>query len=163
VPNTAVFGDVNFGNPLAADAEVVTASIGAAGQSDYYSFSGKAGDVINAEVISVVPNRFGAADVDSQIRLYMPDGTTLVPQGAGTATNDDEFESFDSALIDVVLPVTGTYYARVNASPFVSSDTGNYELFLYRFYVVPEPTSIALLMLGALMAVGSARRARTSA
>jgi hypothetical protein len=163
VPNTAVPGDLNFGKSLFADAEVVTASIATVGQADYYSFSGTAGDIINAEVISLVPDRFGAGDVDGAITMFMPDGVTPVVHGIGTAFNDDEFESFDSALIDIVLPATGTYYVRVNSSPLAPGDTGAYELYLYRFRtVIPEPASLSLLMLGALVAAGSARRARQS-
>ena len=164
VPNTAVPGDLVFGMSLFADAEVVTGSIIAPFETDMYSFSGVAGDIINAEAISLVPARFGVTDIDSLIELFMPDGVTPVVQGGGVAVNDDEFESFDSTLIDVVLPVTGTYFVRVGATPFVPFDTGDYELYLYRFraLAVPEPAALSLLMLGAVLAAGSTRRARLS-
>jgi hypothetical protein len=154
VPNTAIAGDFNFGKNLFADAEVVTGSIGATSQLDYYMFSGTVGDVINAEVVSTVPSRFGTTDINPQITLYRPDGTTVVALGTGSAFNDNEFESVDSALIDIVLPVTGTFYVKVNAA--TSTDTGNYELYLYRFRaeVIPEPATFALLPLALFVATG---------
>jgi len=161
MPNTAVLGDQNYGMNLFADAEVVTASIGAPGQLDFYSFAGTAGDIINAEVISLVPNRYGEttgpSNVDATITLLMPNGVSQVP---GPSFNDDEFESFDAALIDVVLPVTGTYYVRIGVTSFIPNDTGNYELFLFRFRAtpVPEPASLTLLALASFLSAGSLRR-----
>jgi hypothetical protein len=172
VPNTALPGDLNFGKALFADAEVITAAIiddgiPLSGESDYYSFSGFAGDVINAEVLSFVPNRLAPGNpVDPEIGLYMPDGATLVSLGAGFAFNDDEFESEDSALIDVILPTDGTYYVRVSASTASRpDDLGDYELFLYRFgaVTIPEPTTACLLVLGVFFAVGKGRRLRLAA
>jgi hypothetical protein len=158
VPNTAKPGDLRYGMNLYADAEVVTASINAAGQHDWYQFSGTAGDIINAEVMSVVPSRFGAFDIDPMIDIFMPNEVSLVPQGVGAAFNDDEFESLDSTLIDIVLPATGTFYARVRAFSF--GDTGNYELYLFRFRAeaVPEPAAVTLSACCALLAMGAARR-----
>jgi hypothetical protein len=162
VPNTALLGHQNHGMYLNADVEVVTGSIGAAGQLDYYSFSGTAGDRMNAEGISLVPLRYGAGagpnNVDTTLTLIMPDGVTPVP--GQPSFNDDEFESFDSALIDVLLPVTGTYYVRVGVTQFLPNDTGKYELYLYRFRTsaVPEPTTLVLVALGGLAALGSIRR-----
>jgi hypothetical protein len=164
VPNTAVPGDLRYGMSLSADAEVVTGSLSLPFEKDVYKFVGTAGDVINAEVISLVPARFGVTDIDALVELIMPDGVTFVAQGAGIAVNDDEFESFDATLIDIVLPVTGAYFVRVGATPFFPGDTGDYELFLYRFNArpVPEPGVLTLLVFGALFAVGSVRRRSSS-
>jgi hypothetical protein len=158
VPNTAIPGDLNFGKLLFADAEVVTGGLAAAGETDFYKFNGSAGDIINAEVLSVVPNRFGSFDIDPMIRIFRQDGITVVPQGAGVAFNDDEFESLDSALIDIVLPATETYYVQV--LPFSSSDTGNYELYLYRFRAIPEPAAISLVIVGVIAVASTKRRMR---
>jgi hypothetical protein len=153
VPNTAIAGDLNFGKLLFADAEVITGSISLAGQTDFYSFSGTAGDIINAEVLSNVPDRLVAGNfIDPMIRIFRQDGVTVVPHGAGIAFSDDEFESLDSALIDIVLPATETYYAQV--LPFNSTDTGNYEMFLYRFRAIPEPAALSLLTLASFVASG---------
>jgi hypothetical protein len=163
VPNTAVPGDLRFGFNLSADAETVTASISAPGQVDFYEFAGVAGDIVNAEVISLVPNRYAGIGVDSQIDIFMPDGVTPVP--GGHSFNDDEFESFDSTLIDVVLPVTGPYYVRVRSSAvFAPADTGAYELYLYKFHatLIPEPTALSLVIFGAALVSGLSRRGRRS-
>lgn len=164
VPNTAILGDLRYGMGLTADAEVVTGSLSVPFEKDVYKFAGVAGDVINAEVISLVPSRFGVTDIDALVELIMPDGVTFVVQGAGIAVNDDEFESFDSTLIDIVLPVTGAYFVRVGATPFFPGDTGDYELFLYRFRSrpVPEPGALTMLVFGVLFAVGSVRRRGSS-
>jgi hypothetical protein len=163
VPNTAIAGDLNFGKSLFADAEVVTASIGLPAEIDYYSFTGTAGDIINAEVISQVPDRFAGNGIDPVVRLFHSDGITVVTQGTGTAFNDREFESFDSALIDVVLPVTGTFYVQVHSfpvAPGTSVDTGDYDFYLYRFRAepVPEPSAITLMSLGIIGVANSGRR-----
>ena len=65
-----------------------------------------------------------------------PSNTTRRPPSV-PAVSDDNFENQDALLLDVPLPTTGTYYIQVDT--FASAefnvpdtDTGNYELFLYR-------------------------------
>jgi Ca2+-binding RTX toxin-like protein len=141
VPNTLVTG-LNSTKAFSVEALVVTGSIaldGAISESDYYSFSGRAGDVISLEVMSLSltrlfnqgPNFF----IDPMVRIYAPDGT-LLAFGGGNAFNDDQFEPTDASLIDLTLPVTGTYYVEVDTFPSVLSgdvDVGQYELFIQRF------------------------------
>ncbi len=158
VPNTLMPGDAYFGLDLFADAETVTAAITAPGETDYYSFTGSAGDIFNVEVISIVPDRI-SPKLNPEVTMYLTDGTTPVPQGTGSAFNDDEFEFLDSALIDVVLPSAGTYYVRVNASGLVPTDTGDYELFIYRFRAeVPEPSTLVLAVMGLAVMLATRRR-----
>lgn len=82
---------------------------------DTLTFSGDAGQVFNAEMISDVEGAF-FPDWDrviGRLQLYLEngDGTrTLVAQ------NDAEFESFDAFMLDAVLPANGTYTLEM-ASP----------------------------------------------
>ena len=73
---------------------------------------------------------FVTNSIDPEISVFDSSGN-LVTYFTSTAFNDDEFESFDSILIDFELPVNDTYTIKVNA--FRTTDTGEYELFGYQF------------------------------
>ena len=88
--------------------------------NDYYSFTGLAGENFNFEVMSKELSRLGDNTIDSYLRIYDSEGK-LVPYYNGTARNDDNFESSDSVLFDVILPTSGTYYVEV--SPFNPLDS----------------------------------------
>lgn len=81
---------------------------------DTLTFSGKAGQVFNAEMISDVEGFF-FPDWDRvigrlQLFLENDNGTrTLV------AVNDAEFESFDAFMLDAVLPADGTYVLEMDS------------------------------------------------
>ncbi|MEI8319424.1 MAG: hypothetical protein WCH79_15900, partial [Planctomycetia bacterium] len=55
------------------------------------------------------------------------------------ASSDDEFESQDPSIIDLVLPADGSYYLEV--SGFDSTQMGSYELFAWRFDTA-SPTDV---------------------
>lgn len=152
VPNTIVTGD-NAGESFAVAAVGVTGSLGGVGEEDIYSFSGSEDDLMNFEVISNVLDRIGNP-IDSMISI-LDSGGSPVAYYSGTASNDDEFETQDSIIIDLLLPATGTYYIKVSA--FNAFDTGDYELFAHRFALVPEPGTFSLLGLGLLAALGMQR------
>jgi Ca2+-binding RTX toxin-like protein len=135
VPNTLQKG-LNAGKQFAVAAVDVTGAIAANGETDWYSFSGRQGDLINMEAISYGRSRITdpltglpAADdparIDSTITVYASDGTTVV------AFADDQFEPPDASIIDLRLPGDGTYYVKVDT--YTHADTGKYDLFLYRF------------------------------
>jgi len=138
VPNTLMSGD-HLGMIFTVNAFVVTGAIGVAAESDYYSFSGSAGDLMNFEVLSeIIAHRLGST-IDPQIRIYDSIGN-LVVYYSGLAFNDDEFEtaeSFDSIIIDLVLPADDTYFIEVKH--FSPAATGSYELFAYNFSATPAP------------------------
>ena len=136
VPNTLLSGD-NAGKDFLVEALVITGSMGMAGDEDFFSFAGKAGELFQFEVISGVLS-FSDDDlpritdpIDSQISIFDSNGNDL-------AFNDDEFESFDSILIDFRLPKDDTYFIKVNA--YSSDDIGEYELFGYQFTANEAPT-----------------------
>jgi Ca2+-binding RTX toxin-like protein len=159
VPNTLVSG-LNWGKDFAVAAVNVVGSIqttspGGTSEDDYYKFDGLAGDVMNLELMSPAIKRFGTSNpnpIDSIIRVYYYVGntSTLVPYYSSTAVNDDDMSESGpphgqgSILVDLTLPANGTYYVQVDTFANTSvpqsdptyvpdTDTGNYELFVYRF------------------------------
>jgi hypothetical protein len=166
VPNTIVSGD-NAGLAFDVEAAVVTGSISIAGESDFYSFSGLAGELFNFEVISIAIND-RLIPIDPNITIFHSDGVTHVPYYADVADNDDEFETFDSILIDLFLPADDTYLIEVRTSDFDPTGTGDYELFGYKFAeaaeVIPEPSTLILSLVGlAVFAVVGYWRQRQAA
>lgn len=170
IPGTAT-ATVNFGKTFDVSAVAVLGGLNVAGQSDLYSFTAQQGDLFNFEVMSniLAPGgifRYGNR-IDPMISIL--DGLgNAIPYYNGVATNDDEFESRDSTLIDLIMPTTGTFFIRVNAfesSPANPVDTGNYELFFYKFSATsvvssaaPEPGTVGLLLVGMLSAGAALRR-----
>jgi Ca2+-binding RTX toxin-like protein len=145
VPNTLRRG-VNLLKDFAVAAVNVVGSIGLAGgrsEDDFYRITGRAGDLLNLEVFSVRLGQRYANPIDGILRVYAADRTTLVPYYAGVAENDDGFErprnapnGWDPILVDLRLPADGDYFIQVDtySSSNVSDlDTGDYELFVYRF------------------------------
>jgi Bacterial pre-peptidase C-terminal domain/PEP-CTERM motif len=165
VPNPLpALGRMNSGKLFDVDAFVVTGAIGVNDENDFYSFTADAGDLFNFEVISGVPNRI-ANPIDSVIRVRDSSGA-VIAYYSGTAVNDDEFESTDSILIDLRLQSTGTYFIEVDT--FGTADTGNYELFGYRFAAfdntpIPEPGTLMLGLVGVALAGAARRRQRLTA
>ncbi|MFO0943019.1 MAG: MBG domain-containing protein [Pirellulales bacterium] len=169
VPNT-LFRGLNSAKSFLVDTLAVSGQIGLAGnvsENDYYSFEGQAGDVVSIELFSQALRRFtnNGVDgyIDSVLRLYRRiDANTVVPVDyyGSSAINDDEFESTDSLLMDVTLPVSGEYIVEVDTftrQPRITdptpdelatwevdaqsafedviqdTDVGSYQLFAYRF------------------------------
>ena len=132
VPNTLTSGD-NAGVDLYVDAVVVTGSRSSFGDDDYYRFDGMAGELFNMEIISQTI-RHRISTIDPTLTLYGPSGSQI-------ASNDDSWEGFDSILLDFTLPSDGVYTVEVSA--FRSSETGSYELFMYRLTDAPEPEGLA--------------------
>ena len=96
-------------------------------------------------------------DVDTQISIFDSNGA-FVDYFGQDAFNDDEIETLDSVIIDLVIPDDGTYFIQVNG--FAAADTGDYELFVSRFNgvtAVPEPGCVAIL-LGACTLIATRRR-----
>jgi Ca2+-binding RTX toxin-like protein len=111
---------------------------------DYYRFVGKAGDIVNIELLanSVRPLRGNL--FDGELRVYKADGTQI-------AFNDDDFEGTkDATILDLILEEDGEYFVAVglSVSPAILAGGGRYELFLSRFSVgvplaVPGDTLIS--------------------
>lgn len=126
--------------------------LGGAGESDYYVFLGVAEARVQIEVMSeAIDSSRPAFDAfDTAVAIFDPDdlGASIY---YGDFTNNDEIESTDSLMIDFVVPESKTYIIEVfGASP---GDTGDYELFVSQFFVVPEPSSLALLGVAGMVAL----------
>jgi len=114
---------------------VIEGTIEELDEVDTFTFSAKAGEVFNAEMISTVEAGF-FPDFDGlfgRLTLFSKDKRGNMTE---IASNDDEFESFDSFLIDVTLPVNGTYVLQADAPASVQFDiTGD---------GIPETVPLAL-------------------
>jgi len=114
---------------------VIEGTIEELDEVDTFTFSAKAGEVFNAEMISTVEAGF-FPDFDGlfgRLTLFSKDKRGNMTE---IASNDDEFESFDSFLIDVTLPVNGTYVLQADAPATVQFDiTGD---------GIPETVPLAL-------------------
>lgn len=132
--------------------------------TDYFKFTGRAGDIVTIEVMSVsLAPRFD--NVTNPVLILLDDHGLPVPHYGGFAANNDEFETTDSLLLDVLLPYTGTYYIEVGpVSPLSLANTGSYEMFVYSYRLIPEPSSLALAVAGLAIACAGLihrRRSRT--
>ena len=81
---------------------------------DSLTFSGKAGQVFNAEFISDVEGFF-FPDWDrviGKLTLFLQESDGSLTE---VARNEAEFESFDAFLLDAVLPENGTYVLQAEA------------------------------------------------
>ncbi|MBI1310547.1 trypsin-like serine protease [bacterium] len=133
VPNTEQTG-ILAGMDFNVQATSVLGSISSAGQTDVYSFDAQAGDLVNIELMSSV----FAGNAVPRITSFI-DGTmsvtdsngNVIPYYSATATNDDEFETPDSIIIDLMIPADGTYY--INVQDMTGTGVGQYELFAWNF------------------------------
>ncbi len=133
-------------------------SLSAAGEYDYYSFTGQRNEMFTANTISQV--RF-VDSIDSLLTLYAPDGSTVLFSNddiyfSGNTFNGGTVYSGDSILLNYLLQQDGTYYLQVRDG---STDTGNYALFAtLDDSRVPEPGTLILVGLGLVGAVARLRR-----
>ncbi len=110
-----------------------------ASESDFYSFQGTAGDILNTQVFSAAVSRI-TDPIDTILRVYYfptPGGQpVLVPYYGSVAVNDNGFQTTDADIIDLILPITGEYVIQVDtyfAPGTTDTQTGDYELFLSTF------------------------------
>jgi Ca2+-binding RTX toxin-like protein len=139
VPNTTG-GGLNANKAFSVAALDVVGTIGidsgtGASESDYYSLTGKKGDLFNIQVLSQTLTRLGANTIDPIVRVYDA-GHNLVAYFTAPAADDDSPETTDASIVDITLPADGTYYVQVDTfAPANGPDTdvGGYELLLYKF------------------------------
>ncbi len=133
---------------------------------DYYEFFAKEGDLIHIEVLSrILDYRLGDT-FDTKVAVLDPTAAySPVPWHSGPAINDDERESTDSFLHDLIIPKTGFYVIEVFSTTGPGKDVfGEYEMLVYRInaVVVPEPTTAGLTG-AALVSLWFARNRRRCA
>ncbi|HWB13177.1 MAG TPA: PKD domain-containing protein [Pirellulales bacterium] len=141
VPNT-IEDPTNrdFGQPFYVKALDVSGSLSAANEQDFYAFQGLPDEVVNVLAISAA-DTLNPHPFFTELGLFDSAGDLL-------AYNLHDFESTDSSLVDVRLPVpagetpnadgTYTYYIGIDAYSGVPQDItpespGDYQLFLYTF------------------------------
>jgi Ca2+-binding RTX toxin-like protein len=143
VPNTLGQG-LNVNKQFSVAAVDVVGSMTSATEVDVYSFQGRAGDLINLEVISDGVIRTGQTThaINAVLEILNASGQILAYYDPDLAVTDDEFESFDAQIIDLRLPSDGTYFVKLttravdsdgNPLTITPETPGVYELFLYRF------------------------------
>ncbi len=134
VPNTRPDGTAFAGEELQARAAAVAGAISSNGQVDLFSFDARAGNLLSLEVISDAISDRLSATLDTNVRLFDDLGNLVNYYGVGAA-NDDEVETFDSWIFDLIVPEDGTYFVEVQTSiNFPNFDpTGSYELFVTDF------------------------------
>lgn len=149
-PDGTLFGSPSFSAAVDVIGGTLSEGLGTEGVpivlTDYYSFSGTAGETVVIEVMSEILDwRF--SDITDPVLFLLDDGGLPV----GTYFfNANEHETTDSLLFDITLDHTGTYIIEIG--PAAASDpmmAGAYELFVYRFNPIPEPSGRAMMGLGA--------------
>lgn len=134
VPNPILEG-VNADGRIAVRNVVVEGTIEELDEVDTLTFTAKAGEVFNAEMISDVESDFFPEfdGLFGGLTLFFQERNGTLTE---IASNDDEFESFDAFMLDVVLPRKGTYILQAEAPANVFFDlTGD---------GVPESVPLAL-------------------
>ena len=106
---------------------VISGSIDAAAETDQFTFSGEAGDVVSITVADT-GGEFVTTGADARVFLFSPTGAQL---GLFDANSERVF----------TLPESGTYAIEVKANNLVS--TGSYNLNL-ECLVPPSPDAVAL-------------------
>ncbi len=123
------------GQPLVASATNVVGQIelGPEGvsESDYFSFTGNAGDWVTVELLSQTIDYRIANVVDTVVRVYGPEGNIVDHYDELGAFNDNGFESIDALLLDLYLPEDGVYTIEVDSFSFNLPEVPTY---LPQFY-----------------------------
>jgi hypothetical protein len=149
VPNTLQPGALHYGMNLHVAAVSAVGTMSDENEVDVYSFVGRAGDLINMEVISDAVLRPGGQNfpINAVIEVLDSAGNRIAYyNGADGASNDDQFESIDAQFIDLRLPADGVYYVRLTTGTLNENDEplsfppATYELFIYRFSASNVPT-----------------------
>lgn len=154
--------DIIDGRALVVTGDLSTPSVGGDGfKSDYYEFTGEAGEVWTIEAMSyILPDPDGdgtryADNADVALALLAGEDApapfgegSLIPYYSGDALTDDDddaddvpasapFDSYYGAtLFDVILPYSGTYVIEVAAaSPFVGAGKDGGDGGAYELYL----------------------------
>lgn len=114
--------------------QLVQASICPAGDVDYYSFTGNAGDQVVIDLSAKILNP--PSELDSVVSLLDHDGRTIL------AENDDRLPGkLQDSLVTYQLPEGGTYYVKVKDynHPGAGGPNYFYNLIVFTQSVMTEP------------------------
>ncbi len=131
IPNTIVEGQNSGVGSFSISAAVVVGTLaGLADEQDVFRFEGESGDLLNIEVLSNVPNRLAVDPINPNVSVFDAAGDFIDYFGVA-AFNESELETFDCIIVDLSLASTGPIFVKVDSA--IANDSGNYELFVYRF------------------------------
>jgi len=140
---------------------VVDATLESETDVDFYSFPGKAGNLLIAQVYSY--DRY-TDKFDGMLTLFDTDGVTELATNdditySGDAFDNGTFRENDPFLLNIPLLNTGTYFLKIEASPSAGSSylEGDYDLI----FAIPEPATVSLLVMG-LLSLSCGRGPRNS-
>ena len=108
--------------PITGTSAAREGNIFPAGDIDFWSFSGTAGDRVYAATMTSLSSN---ASVDSVLDLIGTDGTTVIE----TDADDGSFGATSSTIAGATLPTTGTYFLRVRHAA-AATQLRPYRLFL---------------------------------
>ncbi|MEL7240013.1 MAG: pre-peptidase C-terminal domain-containing protein, partial [Planctomycetota bacterium] len=115
------------GDPyLPSRAGAVLGSLSSPADVDVYSIDVNAGDFLSVEVISLSIDQRVADTIDGAITIFDAAGNALDYYGED-AFNEDEIETFDAWIFDLIIPADGTYFVEVDSN--FANNTGDYEVF----------------------------------
>jgi Big-like domain-containing protein/pre-peptidase len=117
--------------PLLQCGALQSGSIGAPGEVDLYSFTGQAGQIIGLTLASTAGFTSNQTLSSAALTLFTPTGALL---GAFRSNSQANF----------MLPATGTYVVRVNATNLATTGTYNVSVQC----LLPTPTPAPLLQCG---------------
>ncbi len=119
-------------DPLGSSPALISGTIPITTDTDYFSFTVSAGDVVYLSVSSD-PERNGD-DWHAILDLYDTDGTTLLWRA-----NSEPFSGLHSQAISYTASMSGTYYARVSVSPTITT-TSALSTYLLSLCINVPPT-----------------------
>ena len=136
VPNVATRGFEAATEPVVA-AVAATGAVSAPGQRDRYRVEGRAGDLLNLQVMSQSLSRLAGESFDAVLEVRDAAGNVV-------AFSDDDAECTDPEIVDLRLPADGEYVVEVRG--YSPAATGEYELFAWRYDTASLGTGTDLLL-----------------
>ena len=85
--------------------------------ADFYSFEGKANDVVTIDIDGGMLDADCVMGLDSTLTLLSPNGTVVTKNADNFALDDGSLCGFDARIDNVSLPSDGTYYIAVTGYP----------------------------------------------
>jgi hypothetical protein len=166
-PATAMVLDTTPLSISQTEAAMVYGQLSEETDVDWFAFEVQNPMQLTAEIYSQGLFAF-PDDFDSQLRLYSPDGMSILGANDNVLYDGDLFDASvmhesDSFLLNVLLPTAGTYFIEVSSNGPQSDPSGGgiYELIFAASEVVPEPVHSAVWLGMALWMVRRKKRKPT--
>jgi hypothetical protein len=140
-------------------AMVVGAMLDSDTDVDYYSFPGKAGNLLTAQVFS--EDRY-LDEFDGELTLFDTDGTSVLATNDDVRYNGNVFNAGtlrekDPFLLNIALPSNGTFFLKVEAAA-AGTHSGDLDGAYDLIFAIPEPGTVGMLVLGVVSLLSQRRR-----